>query len=57
MFHGHATRPHAAHHAAGADVDEASGRVRFDRGLIMEAVVTTPAEFTPSRGNARVPSW
>ena len=31
---------------AGADVDEASGRVRFDRGLIMEAVATTPAEFT-----------
>ncbi len=31
---------------AGADVDQASGRVRFDRGLIMEAVATTPAEFT-----------
>ena len=31
---------------AGADVDESSMRVRFDRGLIEEAMATVPPEFT-----------
>ena len=31
--------------AAGADVEEGSLRVRFDRGLIMEAIRSAPAEF------------
>ena len=31
---------------AGADVDESSEQVRFDRGLIMENIAHAPAEFT-----------
>ena len=31
---------------AGAQVDRATGRVRMDRGLIMEAVAKAPAHFT-----------
>ena len=31
---------------AGADVDDSSMRVRFDRGLIEEAMATVPPEFT-----------
>ncbi|MDE2305488.1 MAG: trimethylamine methyltransferase family protein [Gammaproteobacteria bacterium] len=32
--------------AAGADVDEASGLVRLDRGLVEQALATAPGEFT-----------
>jgi trimethylamine--corrinoid protein Co-methyltransferase len=32
--------------AAGADVDRASHRVRFDRGLVLEYIAHAPAEFT-----------
>lgn len=32
--------------AAGAQVDRASGRVRLDRGLVMETIATAPANFT-----------
>ena len=32
--------------AAGAEVDHAGKRVRFDRGLIMESIKHAPAEFT-----------
>ncbi len=31
---------------AGADIDRSSGRVRFDRGLVLESVAKAPAEFT-----------
>jgi len=31
---------------AGAEVDRATQRVRFDRGLVLEAVAKAPAEFT-----------
>ena len=31
---------------AGAEVDRASGRVRFDRALVMESVAKAPGEFT-----------
>jgi trimethylamine---corrinoid protein Co-methyltransferase len=36
----------ALYKAAGADVDEASGRVRMDRAMVMEHVAKAPAEFT-----------
>jgi trimethylamine--corrinoid protein Co-methyltransferase len=32
--------------SAGASVDRATGRVRFDRGLILESLAHAPAEFT-----------
>ena len=37
MFHGHATRPHAAHHAAGADVAPASS-AKLERGTILALI-------------------
>ncbi|MCA8932398.1 MAG: trimethylamine methyltransferase family protein [Rhodospirillaceae bacterium] len=36
----------AVFRAAGADVDDASGTVRLDRGLVAEALATTQASFT-----------
>ncbi len=38
--------------AAGADVDEASMRVRLDRAMVMEHVAKAPAEFTLHARNA-----
>lgn len=37
--------------AAGADVEPGSQRVRFDRGLVLEAVAKAPAEFTIAARN------
>jgi trimethylamine--corrinoid protein Co-methyltransferase len=33
-------------HKAGADVDESTQQVRYDRGLILESIAHAPAEFT-----------
>ena len=37
--------------AAGADVDEATGTVRLDRGLVEQALTTTPSRFTITARN------